>query len=117
MSKALVELEDERMQIAQLKDKLEQSNNEESTPNHGSSSRHIEKAKQVEEEPLKHDSASKSTHYEMYVATLSVQPLQEMITDTVTAQYGKIGRSLAISLTYSKPYSKRIDALKMPIVY
>ena len=48
------------------------------------------------------------------VASLSVQQLQDMITNTIRAQYGGSSTS---SLTYSKPYTKRIDNMKIPNGY
>ncbi|XP_012828827.1 PREDICTED: uncharacterized protein LOC105950052 [Erythranthe guttata] len=50
----------------------------------------------------------------MSVATLSVQQLQEMIANTIKAQYGGPSQ---VSPIYSKPYIKRIDALRMPAGY
>ncbi|KAM1412814.1 hypothetical protein ACFXTO_025494 [Malus domestica] len=40
--------------------------------------------------------------------------LQKMITNTIKAQYEGSSHT---SMFYSKPYSKKIDALKMPRVY
>ena len=48
------------------------------------------------------------------MASLSVQQLQDMITNTIQAQYGGSSTS---SLTYSKPYTKRIDNIRMPNGY
>ncbi|KAM1568878.1 hypothetical protein TB2_033691 [Malus domestica] len=48
------------------------------------------------------------------MGSLSIQQLQEMITNTIKAQYE--GSSNTSEL-YSKPYSKKIDALKMPRGY
>ncbi|KAM2928418.1 hypothetical protein COP2_035668 [Malus domestica] len=48
------------------------------------------------------------------MGSLSIQQLQEMIASTVKAQYE--GSSNTSGL-YSKPYSKKIDALKMPRGY
>ncbi|KAM1154915.1 hypothetical protein ACFX2B_025641 [Malus domestica] len=48
------------------------------------------------------------------MASLSIQQLQEMITNTIKAQYEGSSHT---SLFYSKPYSKKIDALKMPRGY
>ncbi|KAM1169764.1 hypothetical protein ACFX15_030827 [Malus domestica] len=48
------------------------------------------------------------------MGSLSIQQLQEMIASTVKAQYE--GSSNTSGL-YSKPYSKKIDALKMPKGY
>ena len=48
------------------------------------------------------------------VASLSVQQLQDMITNTIKVQYG---RPLQSMLMYSKPYTKRIDNLCMYVGY
>ncbi|KAM1304810.1 hypothetical protein ACFX2F_022420 [Malus domestica] len=48
------------------------------------------------------------------IGSLSIQQLQEMITNTIKAQYEGSSHT---SLFYSKPYSKKIDALKMPMGY
>ncbi|KAM2397275.1 hypothetical protein EV1_033696 [Malus domestica] len=48
------------------------------------------------------------------MGSLSIQHLQEMITNTTKAQYEGSSHT---SLFYSKPYSKKIDALKMPRGY
>ena len=48
------------------------------------------------------------------VASLSVQQLQDMITNTIRVQYGGPSQS---TLMYSKPYTKRIDNLRMPMDY
>ncbi|KAJ9705765.1 hypothetical protein PVL29_003729 [Vitis rotundifolia] len=48
------------------------------------------------------------------VASLSVQQLQDMITNTIRAQYGGPSQS---TLMYSKPYTKRIDNLPMLVGY
>ncbi|KAM1895864.1 hypothetical protein ACFX13_044562 [Malus domestica] len=48
------------------------------------------------------------------MGSLSIQQLQEMITNTIKAQYE--GSSNTSGL-YSKPYSKKIDALRMPMGY
>ncbi|TYJ96836.1 ty3-gypsy retrotransposon protein [Cucumis melo var. makuwa] len=49
-----------------------------------------------------------------FVASLSVQQVQDMIANSIRAQYGG---PLQTSFMYSKPYTKRIDNLKMPLEY
>ncbi|OIT29925.1 hypothetical protein A4A49_51406 [Nicotiana attenuata] len=49
-----------------------------------------------------------------HLLALSVQQLQDMITNTIKAQYGGPSQS---SLYYSKPYTKGIDCLTMPTNY
>ena len=48
------------------------------------------------------------------MASISVQQLQDMITNTIRAQYGGSSTS---SLIYSKPYTKHIDNMRMPNGY
>ncbi|KAM1302121.1 hypothetical protein ACFX2H_013077 [Malus domestica] len=48
------------------------------------------------------------------MGSLSIQQLQEMITNTIKAQYEGSSHT---SLFYSKPYNKKIDALRMPRGY
>ncbi|XP_012847343.1 PREDICTED: uncharacterized protein LOC105967287 [Erythranthe guttata] len=107
-------VEDKDIKIAQLMDKLEQSEVGEFSPKHESYPLRDEKAKQVEEAHPKPDFVQGATHSSMSVATLSVQQLQEMIANTIKAQYGGPSQ---VSPMYSKPYTKRIDALRMPAGY
>ncbi|XP_012837904.1 PREDICTED: uncharacterized protein LOC105958447 [Erythranthe guttata] len=107
-------VEDKDMNIAQLMDKLEQSEVGEFSPKHESYPLRDEKAKRVEEAQPKPDFVQGATHSSMSVATLSVQQLQEMIANTIKAQYGGPSQ---VSPMYSKPYTKRIDALRMPVGY
>ncbi|KAL6191705.1 hypothetical protein ACLB2K_038095 [Fragaria x ananassa] len=48
------------------------------------------------------------------LASLSVQQLQDMIAKAIKAQYGGSSRD---TLTYSKPYTKWLDNLRMPTSY
>ena len=48
------------------------------------------------------------------MASLSVQQLQDMITNTIRAQYGGPSQS---TLMYSKTYTKKIDNLRMSVGY
>ncbi|KAI5356364.1 hypothetical protein L3X38_009259 [Prunus dulcis] len=48
------------------------------------------------------------------VGSLSIQQLQDMITNTIKAQYGGPSQDTFI---YSKPYTKRLDNLRMPTGY
>ncbi|KAA0032587.1 ty3-gypsy retrotransposon protein [Cucumis melo var. makuwa] len=50
----------------------------------------------------------------VYVASLSVQQLQDMIANSIRAQYGGPPQT---TFMYSKPYTKRIDNLRMPLRY
>ncbi|KAA0040572.1 ty3-gypsy retrotransposon protein [Cucumis melo var. makuwa] len=48
------------------------------------------------------------------ITCLSVQQLQDMITSSIRAQYGGPQQT---SFMYSKPYTKRINDLRMPVGY
>ena len=48
------------------------------------------------------------------VVSLSIQQLYDMITNTIRVHYGGPSQS---TLMYSKPYTKRIDSLRMPMSY
>ncbi|KAL0391458.1 UNVERIFIED_CONTAM: hypothetical protein Slati_4530900 [Sesamum latifolium] len=117
MAQAIADLqkivEDKDIQIAQLMNKLEPTNAGESSHNHSSASKNAEKD-QADEEPPMQESAQKSSYSATSVAVLSVQQLQEMIANTIKAQYSGSAQS---SHVYSKPYSKWIDALRMPTSY
>ncbi|KAL0440317.1 UNVERIFIED_CONTAM: hypothetical protein Slati_2514700 [Sesamum latifolium] len=78
-------MEDKDLQIAQLMNKLEPTNTEESSHNHSSTSKYAKKEKRTNEEPPRQESTKKSRHSVTYVATLFVQQLQEMITNTIKA--------------------------------
>ena len=65
---------------------------------------HASKTMQVERQTT--ESAS--------VASLSIHQLQDMITNTIKAQYDGPSQS---TLMYSKPYTKRIDNLHMHVGY
>ncbi|KAL0461068.1 UNVERIFIED_CONTAM: hypothetical protein Slati_0734000 [Sesamum latifolium] len=118
MAQAITDLqkivEDKDLQIAQLMNKLEPTNAGESSNNHSSASKNTEKEKRADEEPPMQESAQKSSHSATSIAALSVQQLQEMIANTIKAQYSGSAQS---SPAYSKPYSKRIDALRMLTSY
>ncbi|CAL8084492.1 unnamed protein product [Prunus armeniaca] len=45
------------------------------------------------------------------VGSLSVQQFQDMIANTIRVQYGALSQD---TLIYSKPYTRRIDNLRMP---
>ncbi|KAL0322447.1 UNVERIFIED_CONTAM: hypothetical protein Sangu_1864000 [Sesamum angustifolium] len=109
-------IEDKDLQIAQLTSNQEHTNVEEPHDNHkhASFSNHVENKKQADKTPPTHDSVKKSTHFKTSIATWSVQQLQEMITNTIKVHYDGTPQS---SPTYSKPYIKRVDALRMPIGY
>ncbi|KAL0329282.1 UNVERIFIED_CONTAM: hypothetical protein Sradi_4914900 [Sesamum radiatum] len=107
-------VEDKDLQITQLMNKLEPTNFGESSHNQSSASKHAEKEKQTDKEQPMQEYVQKSSHYTTSIIALSVQQLQEMVPNTITAQYG---RSTQNSPVYSRPYSKGIDILKMTIGY
>ncbi|KAK2986002.1 hypothetical protein RJ640_026392 [Escallonia rubra] len=116
MSRAFEKLtktvEEKDFQIATLMNKLELQANEESNRDEvnetskkgGANGRHDESTF----DGIEKEDRSNS------VASLSVQQLQDMITSTIRAQYGGPSRN---NLMYSKPYTKRIDNMRMPTGY
>ena len=86
--------------------KLEVQDLGESSHSHKFTFAKDDKGREIENTPQQEQSTS--------VASLSVQQLQDMITNTIRAQYRGSSTS---SLTYSKPYTKRIDNVRMPNGY
>ncbi|KAM1348211.1 hypothetical protein ACFX2F_002409 [Malus domestica] len=76
----------------------------------------LKKENDEDEEPLveKVDVKPEADQAAVLMGSLSIRQLQEMITNTNKAQYEGSSQT---SLFYSKPYSKKIDALKMPMGY
>ena len=99
-------LEDKDLQIATLMNKLEVQDLGESSHGHKFTSVKDDEGREIENTPRQEQSAS--------MASLLVQQLQDMITNTIRTRYG--GSSMS-SLTYSKPYTKRIDNMRMPNGY
>ncbi|OIS96100.1 hypothetical protein A4A49_58626, partial [Nicotiana attenuata] len=97
-------VEDKDLQIAQLMNKLEAYSPGESSHVPPRSPVFTSQKTAVEESfaKLNIQKEKQSTS----VAALSVQQLQDMITNTIRAQYGGPSQN---SLYYSKPYTKRID--------
>ncbi|KAM1381764.1 hypothetical protein PS2_033884 [Malus domestica] len=85
------------VKIEQGDDPVKKENDEDEEP-------HMEKV----EEKLKLDQSA------VLMGSLSIQQLQEMIASTIKGQYEGSSHD---SVLYSKPYSKKIDALKMPRNY
>ncbi|KAM1981775.1 hypothetical protein ACFX15_038227 [Malus domestica] len=105
-------VEEKDLQIAALVNRLEAQDSEkpdlEDDPLKGG-------AGGDEEPPVKKiDGKPKPDQAAALMGSLSIQQLQEMITNTIKAQYE--GSSYTSGL-YSKPYSKKIDALRMPRGY
>ncbi|KAM2549785.1 hypothetical protein FF1_014875 [Malus domestica] len=94
-------VEEKDLQIATLVSRLEPQDGENPNP---------------EDEPTveRIDVKPEPDQVAVLMGYLSIQQLQEMITNTVKAQYE--GSSNTYGL-YSKPYSKKIDALRMPKGY
>ncbi|KAK2975456.1 hypothetical protein RJ640_007802 [Escallonia rubra] len=110
-------VEEKDLQIANLMNKLESKKSEESKS--GDVGDADEALKQ--DDTNEHLDAFTSSGYKnkesksISVASLSVQQLKDMIASTIRAQYG--GPSPRDTLMYSKPYTKRIDNMRMPIRY
>ncbi|KAM1457345.1 hypothetical protein ACFX13_035393 [Malus domestica] len=94
-------VEEKDLQIAALVSRLEPQDGENPNP---------------EDEPTveRIDAKPEPDQAAALMGSLSIQQLQEMITNTIKAQYE---RSSNTSGLYSKPYSKKIDALRMPRGY
>ena len=75
----------------------------ESSHDHKFTSAKDDEGREIENSPQRERSTS--------FASLLVQQLQDMITNTIRAQH--VG-SFTSSLTYSKPYTKCIDNMRMP---
>ena len=86
--------------------KLEVQDLGESSHGHKFTSTKDDEEREIENIPCREQST--------LVASLSVQQLQDMTTNTIRAQYGGSSTS---SLTYSKPYTKCIDNMRMPNGY
>ena len=99
-------LEDKDLQIATFMNKLKVQDLGESSHGHKFTSPKDDEGREIENTPRREQSTS--------VALLSIQKLQDMITNTIQAQYG--GSSIS-SLRYSKPYTKCIDNMRMPNGY
>ncbi|KAL2532654.1 Retrotrans gag domain-containing protein [Abeliophyllum distichum] len=113
-------LEDKEAQISTLMHRLElQSPLMEDNLKNASSSR--TKDPEIQEHQQKQDIHDRTVVQnvlrdttQLSVGSLSVQQLQHMIADTIRAQYGG---SLQSSLVYAKPYSRRIEEMRMPLGY
>ena len=100
-------IDDQNLQIAQLMSKLDHYNSRESHHN-------LKTQEKIDIDSLTKLVDSQSAKQSASVATQTVQQLQDMITNTSKTQY--VGPSQGF-LGYSKPYSKRIEGLLMPIGY
>ncbi|KAM1040583.1 hypothetical protein ACFX15_029335 [Malus domestica] len=113
MSEAIAKLtktaEEKDLQIAALVNKLGARHDEGfgSDSKKGGDEEEEPPVEKVEEKPEPDQAAA-------LMGSLSIKQLQEMIANTVKAQYEGISNTSGL---YSKPYSKKIDALKMPRGY
>ncbi|KAL2470475.1 Retrotrans gag domain-containing protein [Abeliophyllum distichum] len=113
-------LEDKEAQISTFMHRLElQSPLTKDSPKNASSSRI--KDPEIQEHQQKQDIHDQTVVQnvlrdttQLYVGSLSIQQLQHMIADTIRAQYGGSPQS---SLVYAKPYSRRIEEMRMPLGY
>ena len=110
MSEAIAKLtrtlEEKDLQIATLVNRLEAQHDEKTDP---------QKKETDEDEVLSIEKAEEKLDQALVLMrSLSIQQLHEMITSTTKAQYEGSSHD---SVLYSKPYSKKIDALRMPRGY
>ncbi|KAL6188691.1 hypothetical protein ACLB2K_040082 [Fragaria x ananassa] len=88
-------VEEKDMQIAELYSRLENQDEE-------------------KKEKVGESSTNDDKDEDRSLGSMSFQQLQDIITNSIRAQYGGPSRD---SLTYSKPYTKRINSLRMPLGY
>ncbi|KAM2041973.1 hypothetical protein ACFXTH_035559 [Malus domestica] len=116
MNKAIARLtrivEEKDLQIAALVSRLEPQDGENPDPEDDPLKRGAGEEKEPPVEKI--DVKPEPDKAAVLMGFLSIQQLQEMITNTIKAQYEGSSHT---SLFYSKPYSKKIDALKMPMGY
>ena len=107
-------LEEKDVKIATLMNKLEVQDSGESSlgPEHPPS--FTFKGENAKGDKGKGGEGTSQHGHSTSMASISVQQLQDMITNTIRAQYGGSSTS---SLMYSKPYTKRIDNMRMPNGY
>ena len=114
MARAIAKLnktvEEKDLQIATLMNKLEIQNRGESSNGQSQTQQHMLQ-RAYTSSPKKVDNQHGSS---TFIASLSVQQLQDMIANIIGAQYGGAPQS---SLMYSKPYTERVDNLRMPANY
>ncbi|KAM1078427.1 hypothetical protein ACFX19_026101 [Malus domestica] len=105
-------VEEKDLQIAALVNRLEAQDGEKPDPENDP----LKEGVGEEEEPQmeKIDVKPEPDQAAALTGSLSIQLLQQIITNTIKAQYEGSSHT---SLFYSKLYSKKIDALKMPRGY
>ncbi|KAM1162186.1 hypothetical protein ACFX1Q_001999 [Malus domestica] len=105
-------VEEKDLQIAALVNRLEAQDDDKPDPDDDPLKG---RAGGDEEPPVKKiDGKPEPDQAAALMGSLSIQQLQEMITNIIKAQYEGSSHT---SLFYSKPYSKKIDALRMPRGY
>lgn len=107
-------LEDRDLQIVTLMNKLEVQGYGESSQGPKLLFSFIPSKEDVKSNEEKETKDSSRLEQSTSIGSLFVQQLQDMIINTVRAQYGGACTS---SLMYSKPYTKRIDNMRMPNGY
>ncbi|KAM1738673.1 hypothetical protein ACFX11_014468 [Malus domestica] len=105
-------VEEKDLQIVVLVSRLEPQDDENPDPENDPLKRRDDEEDKPQVE--KNDVKTEPDQAAALMGSLSIQQLQEMITNTIKAQYEGSSHT---SLFYSKPYSKKIDALKMPRGY
>ncbi|KAM1611417.1 hypothetical protein ACFX1Z_000201 [Malus domestica] len=105
-------VEEKNLQIVALVSRLEPQDGENPNPEDDP----LKRGADEEEEPQveKIDVKPELDQAAAVMGSFSIQQLQEMIINTIKAHYEWSSHT---SLFYSKPYSKKIDALKMPRGY
>ncbi|KAM1034359.1 hypothetical protein ACFX2A_038639 [Malus domestica] len=105
-------VEENDLKISTLVNRLEGQHNEKADPKVDPSKEETDKKLEplVEKAEEKLDVDRATT----FMGSLSIQQLQEMYISTIKAQYEGSSHD---SVLYSKPYSKKIDALRMPRGY
>ncbi|KAM2542346.1 hypothetical protein TB2_021784 [Malus domestica] len=105
-------VEEKDLQIVTLVNRLEAQDGEKPDPEDDPLKRRDDEEDELTVERI--DVKPEPDQAAVLMGSLSIQQLQEMITNTIKAQYE--GSSNTSGL-YSKPYSKKIDALRMPKGY
>ena len=104
IAKLTMTVEEKDLQIATLMNKLEVQNRGKSSNGQSQTQQHMLQRAHTSSTKKADNQHRSST----FIASLSVQQLQDMIANTIRAQYGGAPQS---SLMYSKPYTNRVDNL------
>ncbi|KAA0055890.1 ty3-gypsy retrotransposon protein [Cucumis melo var. makuwa] len=101
---SVMAVEERDFEIALLKNHIKSRDAAESSHTH--TIKNVNKGKAIMQESQPQNSTS--------IASLSVQQLQEMIANSIKTQYGGLAQTFSL---YSKPYTKRIDNMRIPHGY